>query len=190
VVAGVRNGEAVYRRGPKLPLEARNPLQLIRNPARKRIFRNMKRIALLLIIPLWIGAFSPVSGKEKAITNPTPTEDSKKLADKQIDQQIDNLKDALAGMRSAVDKGDRASFKLYRMQAHTAIQEIDKLATLQVETELGAAIKATPVPSPTPTPESTPTPTPTPEATPTPTPMPTPEVTTPTPTPEATPTPK
>jgi hypothetical protein len=161
----------------------------------------MKKLVLLLFIPLGIIALSPVSGKEKtaAVVAATPTEDSKRLADKQINQQIDNLRDAIAGMRSSIEKGDRASFQLYRLQARTAITEIEKLSSLQVETAVGTEKKAakegkmTATPSPTPTPEATPTPTP--ESTPTPTPemTPTPETTpipTPTPTPESTSTPE
>lgn len=159
----------------------------------------MKKLVLLLFIPLGIIALSPLSGKEKtaAAVSATPTEESKKLADKQINQQIDNLRDAIAGMRSSIEKGDRASFQLYRNQARTAITEIDKLSTLQVETAVGTEKKAAregkmeATPTPTPTPEATPTP----ESTPTPTPemTPTPETTpipAPTPTPESTPTPK
>jgi len=157
----------------------------------------MKKLLLLLVIPLGILSFSPVSGKEKtaAALAAIQTEESKRLADKQIDQQIDNLKDAIAGMRSSIDKGDRATFQLYRLQARTAINEIEKLSNLQVETAVGTEKKAAKegkmeaTPTPTPTPASTPTP----EMTPTPTPesTPTPEATpTPTPTPEPTPTPK
>jgi hypothetical protein len=151
-------------------------------------------------LPAFVCAFllgaSPVltpaalSAKEKeATTTASPSEDSKALASKQLEKKLDELKEALGGMHTAVSKGDKASYILYRTQARSALAEIDKIGVLALGSEAVSEGKAAKegkmegTPTPTPTPEATPTPTPTPEMTPTPT----PETT---PTPEATPTPK
>jgi TolA-binding protein len=111
---------------------------------------------------------------EKAVDTATPTEDSQQLVSKQLSQKIADLKEALEGMRSSILKRDRASFRLYRRQARTALNEIVELGRVEVgketKTEENAAkegkMQSTPTPEPTatpaPTPETSPLATPTP----------------------------
>jgi cell division septation protein DedD len=153
----------------------------------------MKRLPVLACALLLAASLPAALGaKEKeATTTASPSEDSKALASKQLEKKLDELKEALGGMHTAISKGDKASYILYRTQARSALAEIDKIGILALGSEAVSEGKAskqgkmegtptpTPEATPTPTPEMTPTPTPTPEATPT-----------PTPSPEATPTPK
>jgi hypothetical protein len=134
-------------------------------------------LAISLIMLSSVGAETPKKEEAKS----TPTEESSKLATKQIDQEITELKEAIEGMRTAIGKGDRATFKLYRSQAKSALAQLEKLAGEEVATDSKTAGKMQPSPSATATLEATATATPTPEATAT------PEST---PTPSATPTPK
>jgi hypothetical protein len=93
------------------------------------------------------------SPKEKeTLPSSSPTQESQALAAKQIDAQITQLKDALEGMKSANEKGDRASFKLYRTQARDALATLDKLAASELATETKSAVRGSP--SPTATPEA------------------------------------
>jgi hypothetical protein len=111
------------------------------------------------------------------------TDDSQKLAAKQIDKSISDLKEALAGLRDSLKKGDRKSFSLYKQQAIDALNKLSKQASLEINTEAANEanqIKSGKLPFPTATPESTVKPTPTSETTVTPEATPTPE-TTPTP---------
>jgi TolA-binding protein len=131
-------------------------------------------LALSLIV------LSPAGLKsaEKAVDTATPTEDSQQLVSKQLSQKIADLKEALEGMRSSILKRDRASFRLYRRQARTALNEIVELGRVEVgketKTEENAAKegKMQSTPTPTPTPEPTATPAPTPETSPLATPTP------------------
>jgi hypothetical protein len=129
-------------------------------------------LALSLIV------LSPVGLKsaEKAVDNATPTEDSQQLVSKQLNQKIADLKEALEGMRSSILKRDRASFRLYRRQARTALNEIVELGRVEVgkETKTGenAAKEGKMQSTPTPAPEPTATPAPTPETSPLATPTP------------------
>ena len=114
------------------------------------------------------------------------TDDSEKLAAKQIDKSISDLKEALDGLRDSRKKGERNAFALYKQQAIDALNALSKQASLVINTEAATQaneIKSGKFPSATATPEATvkPTPMATPEATAT------PEMT---PTPEATPTPQ
>lgn len=130
-------------------------------------------------------ALAVTKEKENAMGTVTPSEDSKALASKQLEAKLNELKDALEGMHSAMTKGDRASFILYRSAAKSALTEIEKVGQLQVGSETSGEHKALKEGKMQP-PNATPTATPTPEATPTPTPTPTPEATptaSPTPTP-------
>src|SRR4029077_20870084 len=90
--------------------------------------------ALILASPVLVPGIS--FAKEKTATMAaTPSEDSKALAAKQLDAKLGELKEALEGMHTAIGKGDRASFILYRTQAKTALTEIDKIGTLQLGSE-------------------------------------------------------
>ena len=129
-------------------------------------------LALSLIV------LSPVGLKsaEKAVDTATPTEDSQQLVSKQLSQKIADLKEALEGMRSSILKRDRASFRLYRRQARTALNEIVELGRVEVgketKTEENAAKEGKMQSTPTPAPEPTATPAPTPETSPLATPTP------------------
>ena len=129
-------------------------------------------LALSLIV------LSPVGLKsaEKAVDTATPTEDSQQLVSKQLSQKIADLKEALEGMRSSILKRDRASFRLYRRQARTALNEIVELGRVEVgketKTEENAAKEGKMQSTPTPTAEPTATPAPTPETSPLATPTP------------------
>lgn len=129
-------------------------------------------LALSLIV------LSPVGLKsaEKAVDTATPTEDSQQLVSKQLSQRIADLKEALEGMRSSILKRDRASFRLYRRQARTALNEIVELGRVEVgketKTEENAGKEGKMQSTPTPTPEPTATPAPTPETSPLATPTP------------------
>ena len=129
-------------------------------------------LALSLIV------LSPVGLKsaEKAVDTATPTEGSQQLVSKQLSQRIADIKEALEGMRSSILKRDRASFRLYRRQARTALNEIVELGRVEVgketKTEENAAKEGKMQSTPTPTPEPTATPAPTPETSPLATPTP------------------
>jgi hypothetical protein len=122
----------------------------------------------LIMLGSSVGAETPKKEEAKS----TSTEESSKLATKQIDQEITELKEAIEGMRTAIGKGDRATFKLYRSQAKSALAQLEKLAGEEVATDSKTAGKMQPSPSATATLEATATPTPeataTPESTPTP----------------------
>jgi hypothetical protein len=137
----------------------------------------MKTLATAFTVTLFALSSLPAQTTES-----TPSKDSQELSSKQIDQSITELKDAINGMKSAIGKGDRASFKLYRLQAKQALVELDKLGGAEVnaqsKTEAQAVKEGKMEHSPTPTP--TPMPTPTPTLNPDTTPVPTPD-TTPTP---------
>jgi hypothetical protein len=136
-------------------------------------------LAISLIMLSSVGAETPKKEEAKS----TSTEESSKLATKQIDQEITELKEAIEGMRTAIGKGDRATFKLYRSQAKSALAQLEKLAGEEVATDSKTAGKMQPSPSATaileatatPTPEATATPSATPESTPTPSATPTPK---------------
>jgi hypothetical protein len=86
--------------------------------------------------------YSVLLAKEKETTDKTtPTQESTQAADKLIDRKIDELKDALAGMRAARDKGDEASLKVYRTQACSALVELQKVSNEQILSEATATEK-------------------------------------------------
>jgi hypothetical protein len=104
----------------------------------------IKKTLCILATSLLLSISTTFLTAKEPTTDPAvaPSEESQQLADKQIDKKINDLKEALAGMRSAVDKKDRASFRLYRTEARNAINELDNLANEQVTSESGAAKKA------------------------------------------------
>jgi hypothetical protein len=116
--------------------------------------------------------FSPVilNAAAENITAATPSDEATALVSKQLGKLVDNLKEALDGMRTAIGKRDLAQFRLYRMQARSAITDIEKLGGVTVEAvtnakekaEKAGEMKPTPTPSATPTPEATSTPSATP----------------------------
>src|SRR5580704_19343393 len=63
------------------------------------------------------------------------TDDSQNLAAKQIDKSMSDLKEALAGLRDSLKKGDRKSFSLYKQQAIDALNKLSKRASLEINTE-------------------------------------------------------
>ena len=132
-------------------------------------------ISLMALLPALSETAKERAHEAEAASQPQ-TDDSQKLAAKQIDKSMSDLKEALAGLRDSLKKGDRKSFSLYKQQAIDALNKLSKRASLEINTEaanLANQIKSGKLPSPTATPESTvkSTPTPTPEATATPTPQ-------------------
>jgi hypothetical protein len=101
----------------------------------------MKKILCVLVTPLLMN-YSVLLAKEKeTIDKTTPTQESTQAADKLIDRKIDELKEALAGLRAARDKGDEASLKLYRTQARSALMELQKVSNAQISSEVMATEK-------------------------------------------------
>jgi hypothetical protein len=101
----------------------------------------MKKILCVLVTPLLVN-YSVLLAKEKETTDmTTPTQESTQAADKLIDRKIDELKEALAGMRTARDKGDEASLKVYRTQARSALMELQKVSKEQILSEATATEK-------------------------------------------------
>jgi hypothetical protein len=107
-------------------------------------------------------AFLALTCAVLAADKPTPTDESRALAQKQIDSEITDLKVALEGLRTSVEKGDKDSFSLYRSQARSALAELDKLAAAAIgaasKTERNALREGKMEPSPTATAARTATP--------------------------------
>jgi hypothetical protein len=100
-------------------------------------------IWLMVVAAVWCS-----NAQAQKTTPATPTEESTKLATKQIDSEITQLKDAIEGMKTAISKGDKAEFRLYRAQAKDALISLDKLVSAEMVTESRSSAKGTASPSP------------------------------------------
>ena len=114
-------------------------------------------ISLMALLPALSETAKERAHEAEAASQPQ-TDDSQNLAAKQIDKSMSDLKEALAGLRDSLKKGDRKSFSLYKQQAIDALNKLSKRASLEINTEaanLANQIKSGKLPSPTATPEST-----------------------------------